>query len=203
MLFRCFSITVKHALILNSLDFLILLALVVGVVRGFMTGAVRQVVSIVGVIVAVFLSIELMNPVGRLIGSALGLSEGFHAVLGLIVVFVLIQIGAFFVTRTIESVIKAVKLNAVNRALGGAVGLGKAALLLSVLFVVLAFFDIPQRENRQISLLYPYVAGVLPVTWDYVSERLPLIKSLSDQIGTEAREVLEGRSPSGDELQVP
>lgn len=183
---------------LHSLDFLILLALAIGVVRGVWTGAVHQIISILGVVLAVILAIELMRPVGELIGSALGISDALWPAVGILAVFVVIQIIAFFATRMIESLIKILRLTVANRAVGGAVGLGKAALLLSVLFVVLAFFDVPQEEDRRRSALYPYVAGVLPESWDYVSEHLPLIRSLSERIGVEARSVLEGGLPSGE-----
>lgn len=175
---------------LNSLDILIMFALSLGVVRGLMTGAVRQIVSLVGTIFAIILAIELMNPVGSIIGSALGLSDGFSPVIGLFVVFAAVQIVVFFVVRAIEAAIKAVKLNTANRAIGGVVGLGKGALILSILFVALAFFDVPERENRDESTLYAPVAGVLPTTWDFVSGRLPQVKSMSDRLGSEAREVL-------------
>ncbi len=172
---------------------LILLALAIGILRGVMTGAVRQVMSFLGTIVAIIFAVELMNPVGGIVGSALGMPDGFHPAVGLLVVFLVLQIILFFVVRATEALIKVFRLNTANRVVGGVVGLGKAALLLSVLFVILAFFDVPEREDRRTSTLYPLIAGVLPVTWDFVSERLPVIKSLSDRMGREAREVLEGR----------
>ncbi len=176
---------------LNSLDILILIALSLGVVRGFMTGAIRQIATFVGTIFAIILAVELMNPVGRIVGSALGISEAFFPAIGLVVVFAVVQIVVLLIARTLEATIKAVRLNVANRAIGGVVGLGKGALLLSILFVALAFFDVPERENRDASTLYGPIAGVLPATWDYVSQSLPQVRSLSDRMGTEARAVLE------------
>ena len=176
---------------LHSLDILILLALAIGIIRGFITGAIRQVVTLIGTVLAIILAVELMNPVGSAVGAIVGLSERFYPVAGLLAVFLVVQIAVLFAARALEGLIKAIKLNTVNRAAGAIVGLGKAALLVSIMFVVLAFFDVPEEDKRKASLLYHDVAGVLPTAWDYVSEQIPKVKSMSDRMGREARAVLE------------
>lgn len=176
---------------LHSLDILILLALAFGIVRGFMTGAIRQVVTLIGTVLAIILAVELMNPVGSAVGAVVGLSERFYPVAGLLAVFLTVQIAVLFAARALESLVKVVRLTIVNRAAGAIVGLGKAALVVSIIFVVLAFFDVPEQDKREASLLYHDVAGVLPTTWDYVSEQIPKVKSMSDRMGREARAVLE------------
>lgn len=176
---------------LQSLDILILLALGIGVVRGFMTGAVRQIVSFFGILIAIILAVQLMNPVGRMIGTALGASDALYPAIGLLAVFLLVQIVLFFVVRAVESAVKTFRLSTVNRMLGGAAGLAKAALILSLFFLGLAHFNIPEEDNRQNSVLYDPVASALPATWDYVAEHLPRIKSLSDRLGEKARTTLE------------
>lgn len=176
---------------LESLDILILIALAIGVVRGFMTGAVRQVISFIGIIISIVLAIELMNPVGRLAGNALGVAESLQPALGLLAVFLIIQIGLFFAVRAVESVVKTFRLSTVNRVLGGAAGMAKTALILSVVFIGLAHLEVPERENRENSILYAPIAGALPATWDYVSAHLPRMKSLSDRLGEQARQVID------------
>ena len=176
---------------LESLDILILIALAIGVVRGFMTGAVRQVISLIGIVISIVLAVELMNPVGRLAGNALGVTEGLQPALGLLAVFLIIQILFFFVVRAVETVVKTFRLSTVNRILGGAVGMAKAALVLSVVFIGLAHLEIPERENREESFLYAPIADALPAAWDYVSTHLPRVKSLTDRLGAEARQVLD------------
>lgn len=176
---------------LGSLDILILLALAIGVVRGFMTGAVRQVISFIGMVISIVLAIELMNAVGRLVGDALGVTEALQPALGLLAVFLIIQILLFFVVRAVESVVKTFRLSTVNRLLGGFAGMVKAALVLSVIFIGLAHLDVPEEENREESLFYAPIASALPTAWDYLSTQLPRMKSLSDRLGEQARQVLD------------
>ncbi len=176
---------------LQSLDILILLVLAIGAVRGFVTGAVRQVVSFIGIVVSIVLAIELMSPVGRLVGDVLGVSEALQPALGLLAVFLIIQILLFFVVRAIESVVKTLRLSTVNRLLGSVAGVAKAALILSVIFIALAHLEVPEREKREESAFYAPIAGALPTAWDYVSTQIPRFKSLTDRLGENARQVLD------------
>lgn len=180
---------------LGSLDILIAIVLIAGLVRGVMTGAVRQVVSFLGTVVAIILSLELMGPVGSAAGRMVPVSESFEPALGFVVVFVVIQLGLIFAVRLVEAGIKVLRLSPVNRLVGAAVGSCKAALILSVIFLVLSFFDVPEKENRDESALYAPVASVFPATWDYAARHLPAIRNLSDRFGKDVEQALSTNLP--------
>ncbi|MEX0822646.1 MAG: CvpA family protein [Rhodothermales bacterium] len=180
---------------LEALDILIAIILVVGIVRGVVTGAVRQLISFLGTIVAIVLAMEVMDPVGAAAGNLLPMTESLEPVVGFITVFVAIQVVLLLAVRFIEAGVKALKLSPVNRVIGAAVGACKAALILSVLFLGLEFFDVPEEDNRDASVLYEPVASVFPVTWDYVALHLPMVRNLSDRFGKEVDRVLSDRMP--------
>lgn len=165
----------------NTLDLLILTGLAVGMVRGFWTGVIRQVAGLVGLVLAFLVALRLMAPVGAMVVESLGLSEELAPVLGFIVVFLVVQIVVFALARTIEKLIGVLKLGIINRLAGGLFGAFKAALLVSVIFLVLATFDTPSEETRQGSMLYKPVAGVLPRAWDAAAEQWPRIERLADK----------------------
>lgn len=173
---------------LESLDVLIILVVAVGILRGVTTGAVRQVVSLLGTIVAIVLGLELMHVVGGLLGGSL--ADPLQPVIGFLVIFIGIQIALIFGVRLLEAAMKWFKLNPLNRIAGAFIGALKALLILSVLFLALGFFEIPEEENRNASVLYEPVAAIFPVTWNYVARYLPYMQDLSDQFGDEIEGVL-------------
>lgn len=179
---------------LESLDVLIVLIVAFGILRGVTTGAIRQVISLVGTIVAIVLGLELMNVVGGLVGAAIGLSEALEPVLGFFLVFLAIQIGLLFGAKILEAAVKMLKLNPLNRVAGAVLGALKTLLILSVVFLVMGFFDVPEEENRRASVLYEPVASVFPATWDYVARYLPYMRDLSEQFGQEIESVLTERT---------
>lgn len=172
---------------LAALDWFILVVLAGGLIRGFMVGAVRQVASLAGLILAFFLSVQLMHPVGALVVSSLGLSESVGPIAGFIVIFVGVQLLFLALSRLLERVLETLSLSLLNRATGGVLGGFKAALLLSVLFLVLGGMEMPSQQVRGRSVLYSPVARALPKTLNAASPYLPAAQRASETFGRAVR----------------
>lgn len=165
---------------MNTLDLLIIAVLAGGMIRGVSTGVIRQVAGFVGFILAIILSAKLMDPVGGLVAASLGLSPRIAPVAGFVVVFLAIEVGLFVLIRTVEAIVGALRLSALNRVLGGALGVLKAALFLSILFLFLGYLDVPAGDTKAESALYRPVATVLPQAWDAVGDLLPELRRLAE-----------------------
>ena len=166
---------------LTPLDWFILALVGLGMARGFMTGGVRQVTSVVGFVLAVVVGISAMEPVGRVVVESLGLSPRVGPLIGFMLVFLAVQVGVWLVIRATEALLGAIKLSLLNRLLGALVGGFKAVLLLSLLFLVLRVFDLPGPDARRASPLYAPVAELLPAAWDFVVARAPEARKLVDR----------------------
>lgn len=157
---------------MNAIDLIIVLAVGVGLLRGLFTGAVRQILSIVGLVAAVLLALQFATLVGEEVTGFFDWSAEYSTPLGFVVVFILVQTVAFILAHLLEGVFKALKLSFLNRAAGGIVGGFKAVLVLSAVFFVLNFADYPEDSMRQESRLYTHVATVLPFAWDMLSNEV-------------------------------
>lgn len=176
---------------LTALDWLILIVFAGGLVHGFMVGAVRQLVSLFGLLVAFLFALQFMRPVGALLVNSLGLSPELGPFVGFIVLFIAVQLLFGALSRLLERLVATLSLTFVNRAAGGGVGGGKAILILSLLFFVLAGIDVPSEETREQSVLYEPVASALPQTLEVVAGWLPAVKEASDEWGRQLRPQLE------------
>lgn len=186
---------------LSALDWLIVAILVGGLIRGYLVGAVRQVASLVGLAVAFLLSVELMGTVGAVVVSSLGLSSSLAPLAGFTVLFLGIYLIFLILSRFLEQLLDSLSLSVVNRAAGGAVGGFKAALLLSLLFLVLTGMEVPDRQTRRASFLYGPVAGILPQTIEAAEEWFPAAKDATDALGRRVRSDLS--SPSSEATSEP
>lgn len=175
---------------MNVLDILIVIVLAGGLIRGFSTGVIRQVASLAGVVVAFLLALELMETAGELLVQSLGLAESIAPLLGFVLVFVGVQLLVLALARLVEALVGALKLTPVNRVVGGLLGAGKAAILLSVGFFLLNYIEIPGENTKSDSVMYEHVATVLPTTWDYVAEWIPEVEKLADEFGERVKEEL-------------
>lgn len=173
---------------MNTLDLVILIVLAAGIAHGFSTGLIRQVASVFGMLLSFLLALQLMQPVGQMAARSIGTSESVAPLIGFVLVFLVVQLGVMLVTRLIDKVVKELKLTGVNRVLGGGAGAFKAAIVLSVVFMVLVRFEVPSESARSASTLYAPVATVLPSSWDYLSELMPQLERISEKFGDRVEE---------------
>lgn len=190
---------------LIALDWFILLILVGGIIRGYMVGAMRQVGSVLGIVAGLLFSVEFMDSVGALIVSSFGVSDALAPLLGFTVLFLGVYLLFVALSRLVEQLFDTLSLSIVNQALGGAVGAVKAALLLSLLFLVLGGIELPEQETRNDSILYHPVAGLLPQTIEAVEDWVPAAKEAADQLGREVRSNVDSvpEAPSESSLRSP
>ena len=173
------------------LDLLIAAAILAGAVHGFTTGAIKQIASLAGIVVSFVLALNLMHSVGAALYRWIGAAESLAPLVGFIAVFAFVQIAIVAGVKVVEKIVGALKLGSLNRLAGSGVGAAKAALALSVAFLVLGSVGFPRDEAREESRFYPMVASFLPTAWDAFSSRTG-INSLSDVFDYGARE--EGRN---------
>ena len=172
---------------LTALDWFILVILLGGLIRGYMVGAVRQAASLLGLVAALLFSVEFMDAVGGAIVSSLGLSESLIPLAGFTVLFLGVYLLFLALSRLIEQVMESLSLSVVNQVAGGAVGSIKAALLLSLLFLVLSGLEMPEQDTRDASALYQPVAQLLPRTLEATEEWVPAAKKAADQLSRQIR----------------
>lgn len=168
---------------MHWLDLLILAALALGIYRGFATGVIWQVTSILGLVVSFALAVQLMEEAGAVAARSLAISETIAPVIGFVLVFLAVRVVISALVRIVESLVSALRLSALNRVAGGAFGAFQAALILSLLFLVLDPLEMPDTSTREEATLYEPVAAVLPETWAYAREQFPRLKDLSEQFG--------------------
>lgn len=187
---------------LIALDWFILLILLGGLARGYTVGAVRQVGSVVGLVAALLFSVEFMDSVGALIVSSLGLSDALVPLAGFTVLFLGVYLLFIALSRLVEQLFETLSLSFVNQVLGGAVGGVKAALLLSLLFLVLGGMELPEKETRNDSAFYQPIAELLPRTIEATEDWVPAAKEAADQLGRQVRSNLESVPESRSESSL-
>ncbi|MEM6289058.1 MAG: CvpA family protein [Bacteroidota bacterium] len=175
-----------------GLDVVIGAVLAVGVWRGRRTGALLQVVGTVGWVVGFVAATALMEPVGEVVASSLGVSERTGPVLGFITVIgavvALLTAGAHLLRKMLE----AVKLGSLDTLGGAALGGVRAAFGVSMALLATSFAPIPgggpilvSEEAREASVLYDPVEALAPEVWGIVRTVTPgLQAALVDKFNT-------------------
>ena len=142
-----------------TLDIFILIVLAVGLIRGFRSGLLKQVASLIGTILAFVLAASFMESAGRLLELKLGVSPEISSVTAFIGVFFLVKIAVLTVANAARSLVETAKLSGLDRLAGGLAGSFKAAILLSM-----------------------PVYRLVPDAWSFISDRSPAFEDLRRRV---------------------
>ena len=166
---------------MNTIDLIILVVVLIGLVRGIMTGGIRQVLSFAGIFLAFIIAARTTDGLGRRLAEGLGVSEALAPIIGFALVFLIIQGIAYGLARMLEKFLEAIKLGVLDKVLGGGIGVFKATLVVSLVLILASYVGIPNKETRDASVFYRTVYPVLPATWEFVTGRLPKIKEAAEE----------------------
>lgn len=166
--------------------------LAVGFWRGWRTGAVQQIVSIVGWVVGFIAATALMGPIGEVVAASIGVSPRTAPVLGFVVVFGAVVAGLAVFGHVLRKTLEAIKLGSLDTLAGGAVGSLRSAFGLSVLLLATSFAPVPGgepllvgAETREASVLYEPVEAIAPEVWGITRALTPgLQQALVDKFHT-------------------
>lgn len=157
---------------LNWFDLVILTILLLALFRGYVTGFIKQAVSLLGVVLGAFLAGKLAPMIADKL--VLFTDAGKHIIspVSYIFAFLIIYIIVFFVGRLLQSFVKALKLNALNRFTGAVFCSLKWFLVISLLLNILISIDpdknIIHNDIREQSYSYPHLKNLVTYIVPYL-----------------------------------
>jgi len=173
-----------------TLDILILIVLSIGLLRGWRSGFLKQATSLVGTLLAFVLAASFMESVGTMIASGLRVSPEQAGLIGFMALFVIVKLSVNMIAKAASSLLEATNLSGLDRAAGGFTGAAKAAVALSLFFVVVGFAQLPGEVSREESDFYMPVYQIVPTAWTLLADRSTafgdLLKKVEDRLEFDA-----------------
>ncbi|MGF1669381.1 MAG: CvpA family protein [Balneolaceae bacterium] len=158
---------------MNYLDILLLIPIGYFAYKGFMTGLIRELFGIIGVILAVFLTFELMDAMISILRYLWFKPGNYLPVLaGLIIFFGTIGF-THFLANLLHQMVEIVSLNFINQISGSVFGALKTGIVLSALLLLLSGFNFPDEEIRNESTVYYHIIFIAPAVYDIVATVYP------------------------------
>lgn len=167
---------------METLDIVILLVLAIGLLRGLRTGFLKQASSLVGTILAFVLAASFMASAGRLLELEVGVSQGLGPLVAFIMIFMVVKLSVHTVSKAAGSLLNSANLSGLDRVAGGLAGGVKAAVAMSIVFLIMGYAQLPGRSSREASELYSPVYRLVPDAWRYVSNHAPAFEELRRQV---------------------
>lgn len=176
-----------------TLDIIILIVLAVGLFRGYRSGAVRQIANLVGLLAAFVSASLLMGPVSALFESRLGIPPDFSVFAAFLGIFLVVRVVVRGFGASLDESLAKTPLSGLNRLVGGATGTLKSAVVLSLLFLLLGFAELPSQPSRIQSDLYEPVSEIVPRAWDLLGRESDAFHDFRKQVESRVGSVRPGK----------
>ncbi len=165
-----------------TLDIFILVVLAIGLLRGIKTGFLKQAASLIGTILSFVLAASFMEAGGKVFEANFGMDPGFGPILAFVAIFMVVKIAVHTIARTAEALLDTANLTGIDRLAGGVAGGLKAAIAMSLVFLMIGYAQLPSQISREASDFYAPVYRLVPDAWRYLSDRAPAFENFRQEV---------------------
>ena len=152
---------------MNTVDIILSLVLLYGLVRGFFRGLLAELASLVGIIAGIYGAVHFSQFLGDILSSQVDWQPRYVNLISFAITFIIIVFLVSLAGKMLTKVAAFAALGVVNKLLGGVFGLLKSAFVASV---IIMFFkatneriEIIEDRTLEESILYEPVEGIAPI----------------------------------------
>lgn len=134
---------------MHWLDVVLLVLLGLGAALGFWSGLVMQVARLVSLGIAIWATLAVNEPVTRFLHERIAAETSVSVLHGIayVAVFLVVYIALFALSRLLYKVVRASKLELLDRGAGAVLGASKMGLILAPLCLLVQFLALPATEE--------------------------------------------------------
>lgn len=167
---------------METLDIIVLIPLVYFGFKGFQSGILKEILSIVGIVLAVFLTLNYLNEFTAYTKNLFGFSQDYNPFIMGTILFVSVMICTSVLIYFLSKLVNAIQLSVVNKLLGLVFGALKAGIIVSSALIFLSGFNFPDKTAIEQSKTYPVVIKIAPMSYDLIAKIYPGASNFSDVI---------------------
>ncbi|PKD21507.1 colicin V production protein [Salegentibacter salinarum] len=181
---------------MNTVDIVLALILLYGLVRGFFRGLLAEIASLVGIVAGIYGAIHFSHILSDFFSENMNWDSDYVNLIAFAITFILIVFLISLAGKILTKMAGFAALGIVNKLLGGAFGLLKMAFLTSV---VIMFFgatneeiDLVSEESLEESKLYAPVKTIAPAILPSIireARERDILNEENDFFGNEKEEV--------------
>jgi membrane protein required for colicin V production len=149
---------------MNYLDILFCIPLLWGFWKGFQKGLIIEVATLAALLLGIWGGIKFSDYIAEVITNNFDVGEKYLPVVAFGVTFLAIVVAVYAIGKIVERFVDLVAMKMVNKVAGGAFGLAKFGVILSVLLVIINSYDekagFISQDLKDGSLLYQPMSDV-------------------------------------------
>ncbi len=164
------------------IDLAFLLMALIGFITGFRKGLLHSIFFLAGIIIGIYAALHFSVEASQWLQSQFDIPTHYLPLLAFTAVFLLVCGLLLLVATILESVLKLLKLNLINRLAGAVIWLILYLVLFSTALWFLNSYRILPEEQKTDSRTYPYISNYSPYVMEIVEDIIPLANKGYDQL---------------------
>jgi membrane protein required for colicin V production len=153
-----------------------------GIIIGWRKGLLVEAATLVALLIGVTGAFKLTNAATELLATTFHIQSKFLPMFAFLSVFVGLVLGIHFLAKTIEKLLKKIKLGFLNNLAGAAFGFLKAAFMSSIIVWLLSKVHFISPETAAQSISYDFLMAFAPKMLHYAGVVLPYAQGLFGQM---------------------
>lgn len=161
---------------LSYFDIAVVIILIVLVIKGYKSGFTEELMRIIGTVVSLLLAVKFMSNLSLPIVGATNIPPTIATIIACASIFTFSLLCFRFITEKMKKAINfSVFLGKADKALGGALGLFKGAIIISLITFLLSIFSFSDSFQKYMSgsLLYDPMRRIAPMVYDFLKAVMP------------------------------
>jgi len=161
---------------MNTLDIVLLILFVPGIVRGLSKGFLEQAISLAGVVASVWAAFHFSSFAAEKLKEYITVSETVLNVISFVVVLVVVLLVVMLVAKLVTKVAQMASLGWLNKGLGLVFAIATTALILSILIILFDTvnlkFELVKSPVLEQSVLYAPLKDLGYYVFPYLKQLL-------------------------------
>ena len=143
---------------MNTLDIVILLLFIPGIIRGMSKGFLEQIITLAGILLSVYLAFKFSDVAGAWLGNYLKVSQTLLNILSFALVLAAVLLITLFFAYLLPAAVETISLGWLNKVLGLVSAIATSAVIIGLIIILFdtinAKFGLVKSPVLQESLLY-------------------------------------------------
>lgn len=163
---------------MNILDIIILICLIPAIIQGFRKGFISNAISTLSIIAGIWASARFANMFGIWLSQYFDVSEQVLKVISFLGILTIVIVGLELLGKLLETVIKMMMLNWLNKVLGILFSIFKYMLIIGLILLALSTlnetFQIIKPEATADSILFGPLVNFADAAFPYIKNTLAI-----------------------------
>ena len=180
---------------LNTLDYIILILLLIGLITGFAQGVIKQAFGLGGLLGGLVCGALLYKPAAVFLQDVVDMDDNVAQVVAFIVILILVPVVFSIVGNLLSKLVHIISLGFVDRLLGGIFGVVKFFIVIGLCIQLLEMAGVADKlirnSEKKESLLYEQARVIsdncLRWTWNKV---LPHVEEKDESNGNGTEKII-------------